>query len=147
MTTNARIGHGATFKIGNGASPEVFTAVASEVRSIGFPAISRDTIDASHTLSPNQWREFIAGMIDAGEMSIEFNLVPGTADTTLAALFTELGTAGSATAKNRQIVFPDTSQLDFAAIFTGFDGDIPIADNMTATANFKITGAVTLTQA
>ena len=63
MSTSARIGYGMQFKIGNGASPEVFTEVA-ECTNITPPGFARDAIDASHHQSPEAYREFIAGLKD-----------------------------------------------------------------------------------
>jgi predicted secreted protein len=138
MTTNATIGLGTLFKVGNGAVPEIFTTVA-EVTGITPPAMSRDTVDASHELSPEAWREFIAGMKDAGEVSFDMNFVPGSTDA--ANFMAELGLAGSAALKNRQIVFPDGSIMAFAAILTGYEPDAPIDDKMAASVTLKVSAA------
>jgi len=47
MANSAAIGWDSEFAIGDGGSPEVFTAVA-EVTSISPANISRDTVDATH---------------------------------------------------------------------------------------------------
>ena len=76
MTTNARIGYGTLFQTGNGAVPEVFTTLA-EVTNITPPKMSRDTVDATHEESPGAWREFIAGLKDGGDVSLDLNFIPG----------------------------------------------------------------------
>jgi hypothetical protein len=78
MATGAMIGHGSQFMIGDGGAPEVFTAVA-EVKTITGPALVRDTPDATHMASPEKWREYIAGLRDAGEVSMTVNCIPGSA--------------------------------------------------------------------
>lgn len=143
MTTNARIGYGTLFKTGNGASPEVFTTFA-EVKKIAPPKMKRDSVDVSHEQSPEQWREFIAGMKDGGDVSFDFNFAPGESDA--AALMAELDLAGSDALKNRQVVFPDGSKFEFAAFLTDFAPDSPLDKEMTGSATFKISGKPTLTQ-
>ncbi|NPU63387.1 outer capsid protein Hoc [Bradyrhizobium sp. 83012] len=141
MATNATIGFGTLFKTGNGAVPEIFTTLA-EVTNITPPAMARDTVDVTHELSPEAWREFIAGLKDGGEVSVEMNFVPGQSDA--AALMAELALSGSAALKNRQIVFPDGSVFAFAAILTAYEPDAPIDDKMSASVTFKVSGKPTL---
>lgn len=144
MSTNARIGYGTLFKTGNGAAPEVFATLA-EVTSITPPAMARDTVDASHEESPGAWREFIAGMKDGGEVSLELNFVPG--GSAAASLTAELDLDGPLATKNRQILFPDGSYFSFAGILTAFEPDAPLDDKMSGSATFKVTGKPTLVQA
>lgn len=138
MTTSARIGHGAQFKIGNGATPEVFTAVA-EVTSITPPGMSRDAIDATHMDSPDGWREFIGGLKDGGEVELALNWVPGSATTIL--LMTEIAAA----AGNKQVVFPGGEIFSFSALCTGITPETPVDGKMEASATYKVTGKPTLT--
>jgi predicted secreted protein len=144
MTTLAKIGYGTLFKTGNGAAPEVFTTLA-EVTAITPPSMARDSVDASHEQSPDSWREFIAGMKDGGEVSLDLNFVPG--GTAAAALAAELDLEGSEAVKNRQILFTDGSMFEFAGFLTGWEPDAPLDDKMSGTATFKVTGKPTLTQA
>ena len=142
MTTNAKIGHSALFKIENEDSPQVFTTIG-EINSIGMPSISRDTIDATHSESPDKWREFIAGLKDGGEVSAELNFVPGSAGTTL--LLGQLDNDAPSVCKITLPMFTPAYVWTFDAFLTGFDpGDAPVGDKMTATVTFKITGKPTL---
>lgn len=143
MSTEARIGYGTLFKTGNGASPEAFTTLA-EVTNITPPNMSRDSVDATHELSPNAWREFIAGLKDGGEVSLELNFVPGGASA--AALMDELNLEPEDAPKNRQIVFKDGSIMTFRAFLTAFEPEAPIDDKMAASVTFKVTGAPVLEQ-
>lgn len=144
MTTSARIGYGTLFQTGNGSSPETWTTFG-EVTNVTPPNISRDSIDASHEQSFGAYREFIAGMTDGGEVSIEFNLVPGGAGAT--ALMAEFDLQGTSAQKSRRIYFPDGSTWEFEAFLTGFQSESPLDDKMTGTATFKITGKPYLTAA
>ena len=141
MTTNADIGYGTIFATGNGLSPEVFAAMA-EVTKVKPPNISRDAVEATHMLSPNAWREFIAGLKNGGEVSLELNFDPdGTA---AAALMAELALSGAAATKNRTITFTDGTVFAFAGILTSCEPDAPIDDRMIVAATFKVTGEPTL---
>lgn len=142
MTTSARIGYGTLFKTGDGAATEVFTTFG-EMTGIKLPKMKVDTHDVTHNQSPSGAKEFIAGLLDAGEVTIDFNLIPGGAGAL--ALMTELGNVPRPV-KNRQIVFPDGCYFSFAAFFTDFEPSAPIDGKMAGTATFKITGLPTLTQ-
>lgn len=139
MSTLTAIGMGCQFKIGNAASPEVFTAVA-EVTGITGPGYSRDAVDATHTDSPGQRREFLPGLSDEGEFSISLNFA--------SASYTVLnGEKAKTTPTNYQVVFPTSPTVTwtFAGFITALEataGDI--GDVMSATATFKITSVPTL---
>ena len=136
MTTGASIGHGSSFGIGDGASPEVFAAVAA-VTSITPPGLSRDSIDATQMDSAEKWREFIPGLKDGGEATIEGHFVPGgdAQDDLVAALSADTG--------NFRITFPNANTWTFAGFCTGFETTDPLDDKMMFTATFKITGKPT----
>jgi len=76
VTTAATPGLGCIFARGDGAGPEVFTALA-EVTSIGVPGMKLDTIDV--TTLEDDWRVFLAGLKDAGEVTLGLNYLPGNA--------------------------------------------------------------------
>lgn len=143
MSTQARIGYGTLFASGNGASPEVFTTLG-EVTNITPPGWSRDTVDATHEQSPDAHREFIAGLADAGEMSLDINYVPGGAASS--SLEAEKSLTGPSAAINRRLTFPDGSYMTFVGILTGFEPDSPIDDKMAATITFKVSGKPTFVQ-
>lgn len=140
--TNAALGFGMLFQNGNGANPEVFTTVAG-CRLVTPPSLTRDSVDASETLSPDQWREFIAGMKDAGEVSFEFHIVEGGAS--YEGLVAEFALEGANATKNRRVVFPGGQYWQFAAFCTGLEHDTPMDDAMVGTATFKVTGQPVLT--
>lgn len=135
MATNADIGHGSSFAYGDGASPELFTAIA-EVTSITPPSDNIDIIDATHMASPNNTREYIQGLVDPGEASIEMNFTPGAGgDTAIQSIRSAGGT------RNYQITFPSGTTWTFAGILTGYEPAVPVDDKMTATVTFKVTGS------
>jgi hypothetical protein len=131
----ASIGYGTTFSIGSG-SPLTYTAVA-QVTSVTPPNYARDAIEATHMTSPGSYREFIPGLMDAGEATIELNYIASATDTLIAALDAGVG--------NFRITFPNGVDWNFTAIVTAYAVTAPLADKMTATATFKVTGEPTLT--
>lgn len=140
MTTNADIGYGWTFKKGDGATPtEAFTALTGvEVTSITPPGYTRDALDATHNASPDRFREYIAGLMDAGEVQLEIAYIPSVTDALIAAVL-----AGKA---NYQVATPDdTVTFTFSAICTNYQPTAPVDGKMTATATFKVSGKPTLT--
>ncbi len=146
MTTLADIGFGTLFQSGAGNSPETFTTFA-EVTNITPPNISRDSIDASHEQSPDAWREFIAGLKDGGEVTIEFNFLPGQSSTTT--MLAEFDLAGPSATKTRRIQFYRSGVVianwEFEGFLTGFEPEAPLDDKMTASATFKVSGKPVLT--
>jgi predicted secreted protein len=139
MTTAAKIGFGGSFQTGNAASPEVFTALGS-VMSISGPSIAKDSIDATSFDSPSAWREFIMGLKDPGEISLELQITP-------AAMTTLLSQMNLTVVRNYRVVYPFSPALrwNLRGFMTGFECSAPLDDIMTASATFKLTEAPTLT--
>lgn len=137
MTTAAKIGHGLQFKIGDGASPEVFTAVA-EVTGISGVGFSKDEIDVTHTDSANRIREFISGLVDQGAIAIAGNLLASHVTTMEAE---KVKTANS----NYQFSVPldTTKTITFSGNMQDFGADAPIGDACRFTATFKVSGGYT----
>ncbi|MGF7161286.1 hypothetical protein FHS85_002921 [Rhodoligotrophos appendicifer] len=133
--TEVTIGYGSTFAIGDGGSPEVFTALA-EVYDITPPSDTLDVIDATHMTSPNATREFILGLSDPGECSFEMNFIPGSdADAAIQAVKVARQRV------NCRITFPNNVTWTFSGILTGYEPAVPTEDKMTATVTFKVTGS------
>ncbi|MCD0450765.1 phage tail tube protein [Actinocorallia sp. API 0066] len=134
-------GFGTKFLRGNGATPtEAFVAIA-EVTNVTPPGMSRDTYDVTSHDSPNRRREFIGGLVDAGEVSIEINYDPALHDV-LVADFDDVDP------RNYQIQFPDPALTTwtFAAIMTGFEPEAPHDDKLSASVTFKVSGAPDLSE-
>jgi predicted secreted protein len=141
MTTLARIGHGALFQIRDVAASPIAYVTVGEVTSISLPNISRDAIDATHTESTGGIREFIPGLVDNGEVSIEMNFVHQSAsDTLIRAQF-----ASSALSQCKILFDPSPEDgVSFNAVLTGYEVSVPVADKVTATLTAKVSGAVTV---
>lgn len=142
--TEAQIGYGATFAIGNGGTPtETFTPLA-EVISITPPSDNIDVVEATHLTSPNRTKEYVIGLNDPGECALSLNFLPGEADDdAIQAL------RGLTSPTNFKITFPAISgnpvvSWTFAGYLTGYEPDVPIGDRMTANVRIKVTGSYTV---
>jgi Lambda phage tail tube protein, TTP len=89
--TKARIGYGTLLQKGDNASPPNYTTIAEvkEISGFGFTASLQE---ATHMESPNQYKEYVAGMKDADTMNIRVNMTVDNEDVLKAAA--DAGTAG-----------------------------------------------------
>lgn len=116
----------------------VFTPIAN-VTNLSGPEIERETYDVTAHDSANGWREFIGGLKDGGEVSIEVNFDPTDHDDLLADL-------DDTVARDYKIVFPRSlGSWAFKAFMTGFTSEHPVDDKQTGEMTFKVTGKPTLT--
>jgi predicted secreted protein len=135
ILTQAKAAYGTTISIDA-------TAIA-ELTNIGGVDISMDTIDVTSHDSANAYREFIGGLVDAGEVPVEGNFYPG--DAGQVALLTALN---ARTASAFVITFPASvgASWSFNALVTGFKAaDAPVDGQLPFSANLKISGKPTLT--
>ena len=131
MTSAAVLGYNVDFSIYNGSA---YVQVA-EVTNITWPGYKRDAIDVTYMDSASSFREYIAGLIDAGEVSVEMNWVPSATDPILAAM-----TAGVGQFK---IQYNGGVNIVFRAIVTGWSTQSPLGEKLSGTATFKLTGVPT----
>jgi hypothetical protein len=137
---------GIQLKRGNGASPEVFTAVA-EVISLDPPEIINEAIEStSH--GTTAYRTFInSGLREVAEFTATVDYTP--TDATHNATTGLLYDLTSSTAHNYQIVFPNVGSTtwQFSAIVTSFKplaADAQKPETLQAEITFRPTGSPTL---
>ena len=136
MATNAGIGYGTTYEIWD---PDISTpalVTLGEVKNVDLGSDETDLIDVTHNASPDRRREFIAGLIDGGEASVELNFVPNS---TTDALLRARQTAGDT--QQHKVTFPDGSSVTFDAIVRSVGRAVPVDDVMSQTFTAKKTGA------
>lgn len=139
----AKASFGTFLKIGDGGGPESFTTIL-DVADISGPSLALDTEDATTHSSPNAWREFIATLLNGGEVTFTINYDPNAA--------THNATTGlirdqkNRTLRNFQLVFPVSGNPTwaFAAFVTGFEPKAPVDSKLTAACKLKISGQPTL---
>ena len=109
-----------------------------EITSISGPSQSRDAIDLTSHDSASSFREFVAGIIDGGEISIEGNFVSSDANGQIK-FHTDMQ---SGTKRSCFIVMPMAvgAAWSFEAIALGFEGTYPYDDKIGVSGTLKITG-------
>ena len=135
---------GSTLKISDMDEAEpTFTAVA-ELTDISGPSLSTDTIDVTNHDSEEAYREFVAGLKDAGEVNIEGNFLASHETLESASDVFALFDSGDLT--DFEIEFPDddTTTWSFSGIVTAFETIANFEDAATFTATIKISGQPTL---
>lgn len=138
--TDAAIGYGATFSLHNGTS----LVELEEVFSITPPNPQSAQVEATHYKSSGRTREYITGLIDLGEGTIEMNYVPGSPSDVLLRAAVAAGNA-----RDYKIVIPDSPsnwQAIGKCIVTGYERSLPVDDRMTVTVTVRFTGAATESQ-
>lgn len=138
---SGRDAFGTQFKRGDGAATETFTMIAN-VTTISGPSRSRETINVTTHGSPGGWMEFIGGLKDGGEISLELNYDPTESTHDLDDDFDDPAP------RNYQIVIlPDTADehtWTFAGILTEVSDEFPYDDKMARSITIKVSGKPTL---
>lgn len=139
--TSAAIGMKATFSIGNGVDggSTTYTKIGFEVTSITSPGITREAIDATHLESPDDFREYIAGLLDTDPATIAFNYNPNATDELYAAMIAGKG--------DFRITFPNGVKLDFSGIPQSWKPGDPSTTTMAGEFTVKPSGKPTLSAA
>ena len=123
-------GYGSIFCLGTTSTDQAVGAITN----ISGPGLSLDTIDVTAHDSASAAREFVGGLIDGGEVSIEGNLISATAANVIIA---ELVARTSTTCA---VIFPTKAFWEFEAIVTGFETDSPHDGKIGFSASVKVTG-------
>lgn len=126
-----------------GSTP-TFTDVAN-VTSISGPGLTKADIDVTSHDSPDNYQEWLAGLKDGGEVSMDINWDP--AETTQQVLISDFNLTGSAANRDYRIEFPDGATWAFAGYVKGFEPTAPHDDKLTASVTFKVNGKPTFTPA
>ena len=137
MSVSAVVSKGTVFKRGDGASNEVF-ATMTEINSVGLPSQSRPMIDVTDLSSTA--REYIPGLLDSGQVTLNMNFTRNTYIAMRADLLSD-------SSVNYQIVLPDSSNttIDFAGYVQDMGGNVPGPDEkINVNVTLKVTGSITV---
>jgi predicted secreted protein len=117
------------------------SATIGEVTNLNGIELTADTIEMTSHDSTSRYREYIQGLRDGGEFSIEGNHVP--ADAGQAKILEVFGEDDPVTAT---IIFADASDWSASVIVTAYKpADSPIDDKLAFSTTFKVTGVPTFT--
>jgi predicted secreted protein len=118
----------------------VLTPISSLTGITGLE-LSADDVDVSAHDSTDNFREYVQGMRDGGEVTLEGNYVSDNAQYGLYSLF-QAGTVVAMT-----IEFPDNlGSWSFNGYVKGVSNDAPYDEKLAFSATIKVTGKPTLTQ-
>ncbi|MEG0618750.1 MAG: phage tail tube protein [Bacilli bacterium] len=107
----------------------------ANLTSIGEIGVESEEIDCTDLDSPNNYKEFIAGTKDAGEVSIAGNIKDESNIEKMLAL------AESQTVETWTVVYPSKAKWEFKAFVKSFkDGEKTPDGLATFTANLRISG-------
>jgi len=118
-----------------------------ELTDIGGPSISVDDVEVTSHQSTDAHREYVAGLIDAGEMSIEGNLTSGNSN-----LLKDIADARARV--DVDVEYPPfydgtnwkCMYFDLNGILTGWEPSAPLEDKLSFSGSVKISGKPTLTE-
>jgi hypothetical protein len=135
--SQAILGYGTLLERGNGATPEVFTAIA-EVLSISGPNRSRAFEEVSHMQSPGGYDEWLPKLKSGGELKFDLHFLPASATQDALNDDYEAGKKG-----NYRIRWPFTPPV--VGTFSAFVAEppnptTPVNGKVTATCTLKLTG-------
>ena len=137
----AGIGYGASFHLGTGATPSVLVELA-EVFALMPPNDQADDVQVTHYKSPGRTRQYIQGLIDAGEADVQMNYEPGSATDILIR-----GAKDSGSVRPYKIELLDSAgdiwEIEGTCYVKGYAREIPVDDRMTATMTVRFAGAST----
>ena len=113
----------------------------AEITNISGPTLSIDTIDASHYTSPQEFKEFIAGFGDGGEVTLECNLIPSDNPGQV----TLIADAYAKMVRAVTITLGDPVMMDwsFDGLVTALDFNQPMDGKLSFTITIKISGVPT----
>jgi len=141
--SQAVIGWGSYLAIGRGDgvqpdySDETFDNVM-EVTSFEPPDEQGDDVEVTHFESPDRTKEYIRGMIDAGECAFSVNYNPAVYESHQ----TIVSLKASGEVRAFKFVFPDEMETDiFPAYVKGFKPKLGPNDALTADVTLKVAGA------
>lgn len=140
MASNAKFGFGTLVKMGDGGSPETFTAIAELRGDISFDGMESDEIEiTTHNNAVNgRAKEKIPGLIDPGNLNVEINYI--ATEVTHVAVRTAWI---NQTRKNFQILSPQGDLISCAGYIMSLPITFPVDDSISAKIKIMLTGLPT----
>lgn len=125
---------GTIFKLGS--------TTVGNLNSVSGPEFSADTIDVTTHDSEDAYREFIQGLRDGGEISVEGDLTTTNSSDVLE----QFNTTSVVTATIDLPTTPSVSRFTASVICTAFSTEAPIDDRIPFSSTFKVSGKPELGQ-
>lgn len=140
MPSQARFGYGTLVKMGDGGSPQTFTAIAEVRNDISFSGLESDSIEVTtHNNAVNgRAKEKIPGLIDPGNLEIEINYVANDA-THIAVRNAWINQVK----KDFQVLSPQGDLISCAGYIMSLPITFPVGDSINAKIKIMLTGLPT----
>lgn len=130
---------GIALKRSDMATPTATFTTIGNVTNVSGPETERETYDVTAHDSVDGWREFIGGLKDGGEVSLELNYDPRKHDALMADYADTLP-------RDYKLTFPGTlGEWALKLILTGFKQEAPVDDKLSAEIKFKVSGKPAIT--
>lgn len=132
----AKIANGTLLKVGDGASPEMFTTIP-EMMKIAGPSIKFDLLDVTSHDSTGYFKEYIPGLADGDKVAGTMNWRPSNT------VHKNLRIDSYArTLRNFHCVFPDSTDntVTFQAYIEEISPTADIGKVLVANLSLKVTG-------
>jgi predicted secreted protein len=136
--TSGVVGFGTQVKLGAGTGTSiVYTAISEIIGDISGPSLELSTVEATNHGSASNYREYLAGLVEPGEISFKINYISG--NTQHEALQTALTTRAVSLFR---VEWPDGDEVGFSGLVTKFAKAAPMEDMLAMDVTIKITGPI-----
>lgn len=132
---SGRIGYGSTVRVGllgSGGDPDFFKL--DLVGDLEAPDEEVDEHETTHMESPGRRKQFIAGLIDSGELTVPMNYIPGSETHTK---LTQIKASGEEVIIELTLGAGATPE-SFTGFLKGYGRSAPVNGKMTASARFRL---------
>lgn len=139
---SGRDAFGTLFQRATGTAPGTTYVTIANCTSISGPDRTRETIDVTAHDSPGGWMEFIGGLKDGGEISLDINYDPAETTHQIDDDFDD-----DEPRNYRIVILPDTEDehtWSIKGILTELGDEFPYDDKAARTMTIKVTGKPTL---
>lgn len=143
--SDAHTGFGALLQKSDGQSPPNFVTLLG-VKSITGPGITRETHETTTQDQDSNFKQFIGGLVDGGEISFDANFLPRDVSQGQDTGFLSEFDKTSCDSRGRwRIVFPECEgeaegYMEVDAIVTGASFQLPMDDIMGFSGTLKVSG-------
>ena len=127
---------------GNGSTFVIGSATVSELTGIGLPGLSADDIDITTHNDSDRVRQFIKGLIDPGEISLEGNMLY----TDYATLYAEMMTTSLASITITLPTSPSVTKFEGNGYLKSLEGNSPHDEKIEMSGAVKLSGKPVLSQ-
>lgn len=137
-------GKGASLSRDNGTG---YDAIGSIMGGPTGPGWTRETYDVTTHDSTSGWREFIGGLIDGGEVTVDLHFDPQATIGAENIVTVIKGDMEASDPVSYELAWPEGSKVEMDLLITNFNPTAPFDGPMTTPLTFKCSGEPTFTEA